>query len=220
MQITEYFDKLVNHGLSVIPLRENSKAPLLKGWQDNWDENFCRYLFEKNPNLNFGFLLGEIVDVEGDTEQSNRLIHNLIGNFPHPSYKSSKSVHHLFKTPDSTLRRLCCEGVEFRGYRHQSVLPPSRHADGTKYKWIDITFPVPEMPTRLKNFYFEITKKGEIIKPRHMKVNCFICREKCYIHKKRFNLELQAFKTLELAWQCHKCRKHDLRSMCRQLRAN
>ena len=221
--VLEHFDALTKHGIKVIPLRENSKAPMCKGWNRDWDRDMCRARLQRFPEANIGILLGDIVDVEGDNQESNRELLDLIGDYPHPTYHSNRSTHHLFQSPDNKLRLLKVGKLEFRGYGHQSVLPPSQCA-GIEYKWLkEFRFPIPEMPKQLFIFY-EKNKLGFkhrnkiLVKPGHMQVWCSECREKCYLHKKRFKLELEAFQILGLYWQCWGCRLVDLRPACRLIR--
>lgn len=221
--ILRHFDTLVEQGLMPIPLKVNSKQPYGKAWNKDWDREKSRWYFRCEPNLNMGLLLGDIVDVEGDTPEANEKIDRLIGDYPHPSYRSRKSTHHLFITPDPNLRRVQNRGVEFRGHGHQSVLPPSQH-QGIFYRWNDSSvWPVPPMPEALLQFYWSLVnsnqrKPKEIIKPGHMKLWCGKCAAECYLHQKRFNSELELFKMMGEKWQCQKCRQIDLRPLVRRLR--
>lgn len=220
--ILDHFDALASKGLKVIPLRENSKIPLYKNWNKDWEYHWVRHKFERFPRSNIGLLLGDIVDVEGDSQESNDIILNLIKDYPHPTYRSSKSIHHLFLTPDSSLRHFRWKEIEFRGHGHQSVLPPSQTVD-VVYKWLkNFKFPVPPMPEELVQF-LELKRKKKIhkvlLKPGHLKVFCATCKEKIFLHKKRHELELKAFKLLGQKWECQDCRTVDLRSACRLIRA-
>lgn len=213
----DHFDALTEQGLKIIPLWENSKVPMFKRWNINWDRKKARSKLEIFPDANIGLLLGDVIDVEGDNEEANHVLDGLIGNYPHPSYKSIRSTHHLFITPDPRLRIFKMGKIEFRGHGHQSVLPPSSHY-GFHYQWIcDLNSPPPEMPDSLRIFY-EKHRLGRTIKPGHMKVWCHQCRKKKYIHRKRFDLELTAFNEMGLGWQCQQCREIDLRSACRAIR--
>ena len=215
--ILDHFDALTSKGLKIIPLRENSKAPLCKGWPNHWDQRLIREKLQVFPKSNIGLLLGEIIDVEGDDAQANQTITNLIGDYPHPMYSSTKSIHHLFLSPDPRLRIFKKGAIEFRGYGHQSVLPPSSH-NGVEYKWLSgFRFPVPEMPQQLYIFYLK-HKLGQNLKPNHVSVWCSECGKKHFLHRKRFNLELQVFRMLESNWQCHACRPLDIRRACRLVR--
>lgn len=221
-KILAHFDVLTKHGLRVIPLRPYSKIPVQKNWAD-WNYENCRYILEKNPESNIGLLLGEVMDVEGDSVEANERINDLVRDYPHPMYTSTKSVHHLFINPEPTLTILKHQQIEFRANRHQSVLPPSVLDTGVEYKWVDgkLTLPIPPMPDRLLTFFRKLQKvRKTAIKPGHMKLPCFKCREKCFIHRKRYDLELIAFKKLGLRWMCHDCREVDLRQECRDIRKN
>lgn len=217
--IIDHFDALTDRGLKVIPLRENSKIPLAKGWTENWDRDLSRENLLRFPNCNIGLLLGEIVDVEGDSEEANETILSLIGNYPHPTYRSKKSIHHLFLSPDRNLRHFSWKKIEFRGHGHQSVLPPSQHA-GIRYCWLkNFQFPVPEMPERLAGFYKSLTHvRTNEIKPGHTKVWCCCCNKQIFLNEKRFQLELEVFNSMSMKWECQACRNIDIRSACRLVR--
>jgi hypothetical protein len=218
--ILNHFDALTNQGLKIIPLRENSKIPLCRNWNKKWDHDWARRKIKKLPKSNLGLLLGDIIDVEGDSEEANETILNLIKDYPHPTYRSSKSIHHLFLTPDASLRHFRWKEIEFRGHGHQSVLPPSQAA-GVFYRWLkSFKFPVPKMPDELISFLNakRKSKNSYQIKPGHMKIRCFCCEKTKHLHKKRFELELTAFQLLGQKWQCHGCRDVDLRKDCRIIR--
>ena len=215
--VIDHFDALTGQGLKIIPLRNNSKIPLCKGWLRHWDQQKSREKLKIFPYSNIGLLLGEIIDVEGDSTQANQIIDNLIGDYPHPTYSSTKSHHHLFVSPDISLRIFKVGAIEFRGYGHQSVLPPSNH-NGIVYKWLKrFKFPVPEMPKPLLDFYIK-HKLWKRIKPNHLSVKCGECNKNCFLHKKRFDLELQVFRILESKWLCRNCRPLDIRRACRLIR--
>lgn len=214
MNIIDHFDMLTNNGIKVIPLYENSKIPLCKNWTIDWNKNILRQKLRKYPTSNIGILLGEIIDVEGDNEWANKLISNLIGNCEHVSYQSSKSTHHLFLNPDRTLRRFVWKGIEFRGWGHQSVLPPSQH-HGTQYKWNHfLNFIIPEMPDRLLDFYKTKRYSKKILKKDHVAIQCNDCKKTRFLHRKRYLLELEILKI----WTCRYCRVVDIRPDCRKLR--
>ena len=220
--ILDHFDALTERGLKLIPLRENSKSPLCRGWTDfsGWDKDRVREKLLQFPDANLGLLLGEVIDVEGDSEEANRTILDLIGDYPHPCYFSTKSIHHLFISPDSALRHFRYGDIEFRGYGHQSVIPPSQH-QGITYKWLKtFRFPVPPMPDRLREFYHSKTvKEKATLKPGHMRLWCGDCGKECFLHTKRFELEIQVFRLLGSKWTCNRCRSVDLRPACRMIRS-
>lgn len=220
--ILKHFDTLVEQGLKPIPLKVNSKQPYNKGWNKNWNYENSRWYFRCEPTLNMGLLLGDIIDVEGDTLEANDKITKLIGDYPHPCYRSRKSIHHLFLTPDPELTRIQVKGVEFRGYGHQSVLPPSQH-QGVFYRWKeDSIWPVPQMPDSLLEYYWHLRngrkRRSTTVKPGHIKVWCNNCKQESFMHQKRFDSELELFQMMCQKWTCQKCRKIDLRPLVRRLR--
>jgi len=222
MCVLEWFEQLTAFGLKIIPLHKNSKTPLCKNWNTKWNKKSIIQKIQRFPESNLGLLLGEIVDVEGDSEEANDLINDLIGNCRHPVYSSKKSTHHLFLTPSRNLRRLQINQIEFRGYGHQSVLPPSK-IDDVEYMWrADFFLPVPPMPKNLLDFFncnFKKSKNKFLIKPGHIKTKCFLCQKNNFLDKKRHNLELQVFKILGQRWQCIKCRKIKTQAACRLIRS-
>ncbi len=233
--IIEYFDCYVRLNLKPIAVYKESKVPVGKNWNLQYSSEYWRDLV-KNGDYNIGILLGDIVDVEGDTDEANAAILEMIGGVSHPSYRSSKSIHHLFINPDKNLTRITHNGIEFRAYKHQSVVPPSFHIDGSDYRWIkDSKFPIPEMPKKLLDYYFEIKSKkskpkiacrndNNVIhrknknKKGYVKTHCNNCKKEFFTHKKRLILETQSFMSHGFNWQCRKCRPIDVREDCREIR--
>lgn len=222
--ILAHFDALTDQGLKVIPIRENSKVPLCKGWTKNWDRDYMRCKLQQFPDSNIGVLLGDIIDVEGDSEKANETIIGLIKDYPHPVYRSFRSIHHLFVTPDPTLRLFRWQNIEFRGHGHQSVLPPSQ-TGGIVYRWQKgMKFPVPPMPEELVEFLNKkrdrrTKSKKNVLKAGHVAAYCSVCNKKSFLHIKRWHLEVKAFKLLSRKWECRECRTFDMRPACRIIRA-
>lgn len=223
MKLLDFFDSYVSMGLKPIPIYTQSKMPICKGWHHDWSPSKWRSYFETD-NYNMGIILGDIVDVEGDSPEANRLLNKLIGDYPHPKFSSSKSIHHLFKTPNVNLTRVAYHGIEFRGKNHQSVVPPSMHGDNLRYRWVDGSiFEIPEMPKNLLNYFIKVcsikSKKidSKTINQLYTTI-CKSCNQKVKIHKKRLALEVQAFDYHGLPWACQKCRKIDIRPLCRKIK--
>jgi hypothetical protein len=217
----DYFEAYLRTGLRVIPLLPKSKVPIGKNWNDDWSADRGREVFARNPDANLGLLLGRVVDVEGDTEEANHRLGLLTAGCPHPTYRSSKSVHHLFLNPDPGLTVLAVDGIEFRADRHQSVLPPSSHSDGTRYAWLAGTvFPIPPMPEPLLRYYRERKprpRRAEL-KPDHVKVWCCSCEKPAFLHEQRYQAEKIAFRDLRGDWRCRSCRGVDVRPAARKYR--
>lgn len=228
----EYFHNYVRQGFQPIAIYRQTKKPAESNWNQNWSADRWKPYFASSE-FNMGILLGHIVDVEGDTPEANEFLQNLLANEACPRYRSSKSIHYLFRNPDPDLTRTVIEGIEFRAHLHQSVVPPSTHEDGTPYGWLKGTrLPIPDMPQVLLEFY---TKHKRIRvekspKPRPKKrirsgfknTECKCCLNKYPIHRTRLSLEVQGFHRLGLGWLCHICRKKrkiDMREFCRENRS-
>ena len=158
-----------------------------------------------------GILLGNIVDVEGDTEEANDLLERMIDGALRPKFRSSKSIHNLFINPDPNLTRLVVGGIEFRAHKHQSVVPPSIHEDGTRYHWLSgSTFPIPVMPPELLSFYLRNKKSSQTIpvvkktkkrtvrrkRSNYTQTRCNSCLNKYFMHKKRLMLEVRVLQSM------------------------
>jgi hypothetical protein len=216
----DYFDTYTDgYKWKVIPIFSRSKIPVTKKWNGKYNREWSRSYVSANPMCNIGLLLGDIVDVEGDTPEANALLIDMLKGHDHPTYQSSKSVHHLFKSPDHKLTCLKFGGVEFRGHKHYSVIPPSIHAWGIDYKWlVTPECGIPEMPQALRELYENNKKKCYKLKPEFTSQNCKSCGKNQVIHDKRLKLELKAFQLHGCQWTCRNCRKIDVRETCRMMR--
>lgn len=219
--LLEFFDAYVLMGLKPIAIFKDSKRPVGYSWNKNWSKDKWRHYFE-DGDYNIGLLLGDIIDVEGDSDEANELLDRMIGDVPHPMFRSNKSVHHLFLNPDSTLTRFVHRDIEFRGYLHQSVVPPSVHNEGIRYNFLRASrWPIPQLPPDLLRFYLENNKKRAAPKRHGQSLTetcCKICNTSKPIHPKRLALEVIAFREYNLPWMCHDCREFDLRDACRRIR--
>lgn len=229
MKLINFFDKYVSLQLKPIAVFKGSKRPICQGWNEDWSAERWRGYF-RDEEYNIGILLGDVVDVEGDTEEANDLLERMIDGVSCPRFRSSRSVHYLFKNPLPELTRKVFDGIEFRAHRHQSVVPPSTHLDGTSYAWIEGSrFPVPPMPEELLQFYKRNSacELSEEPKPPHRKrrigreftkTHCNRCLKIFVMNKRRLILEVQAFRTFGTTWKCRSCREHDVRDVCRRLK--
>jgi len=233
--ILQWYDKYITLGLHPIPVFKEDKRPAGgKEWHLNWTPYRWRDYFCSDA-YNMGIILGDIIDVEGDTEEGNDLLLRMIDGLPHPMFRSSKSIHHLFQSPDPLFQRLVVDGIEFRGAKHQSVVPPSIHEEGIRYQWVHGSkFPAPLMPDELLRFflankeirdakyktpYRQYRKLRNRKKGGHTRTICKICKCGFYVHEKRLMLEVRAFREYyNLPWMCHGCRELDMRELCRTVR--
>lgn len=233
MKIADYVDLYLAAGLKIIPIAADSKAPINKAWNTAWDAEKVKECFKNDDNLNIGLLLGDVLDVEGDTPEANAMIKSMIANYPHPKYKSEKSVHHLFLNPFHNLTRIVFKKMEFRGHLHQSVLPPSRHPSGAKYYWLKGTqFPIPQLPDELYEFIHN--RLGELPKQKKRPPMeapwCAKCGKKFQIPRSRFEIEIEAFHSIGSKWVCYRCRydkktvphseRQRIKAICKNIRQN
>lgn len=219
----QWFELYVQAKFKPVAVYLGTKKPVGLNWNHNWTAEKWRPYFDNNA-YDMGILLGDIVDVEGDTEEANDLLRQMTEHTPHPMFRSSKSTHHLFLNPDPFLTCKIFNGMEFRAHNHQSVVPPSMHEHGSKYGWlVGSKFRVPEMPDELLRYY-ESHKSNCKEKTRSQakdgfkQILCKVCKNEFFIHKKRLFLERKAFQKHDLPWMCHGCREFDLRQPCRTIR--
>jgi hypothetical protein len=222
MTLVEHFDYYtLVLGWQVIPVYPKSKVPVGTGWNGRYSIDQHRHFLFRRPTFNLGLLLGDIVDVEGDTPEANEFLDTLLAGVPHPSYRSDKSVHHLFRCPDRRLTALRVNGIEFRGRQHHSVLPPSVHANGARYQWLVRPTIVPDLPGELFSLYQAHKHEGRgANRPKFIRPLCGRCGQEAPVHHKRFELEIRAFKEYGRKWECQRCRTVDVRPKCRAIRAS
>ena len=137
-------------GWHLCPMEPGTKNPgsiLGKDWP-NKCSNDPQVISSWPQGCNLGVLLGSrsgLIDLEFDSETGEQLIESWLedcGNPPTPSYRSSKSIHRLFRWEEKfsfekkAFGRL---GVEFRfgNDAAQSVIPPSVHESGVLYQWLE-----------------------------------------------------------------------------------
>ena len=210
----DFFDVYNHFGWEIIPVRRNSKTPFYRHWNEEYDARKVRSLIMKNPDCNLGLRLGKIVDVEGDTQKANDWLRQHL-TVPHPIFMSEKSTHHLFLAPSIKFNRVVVGGIEFRGRKHQSLLPPSVNTQGIKYAWLDTNLRITPMPPVLCNL-LRSARKGD--RPDRVTHVCTLCYAPIQINRNRHALEVQAFGRLGLTWRCRGCRTVDIRKICREIR--
>ena len=219
MYLHKTIEKYIEQGLKPIPVRFKSKKPFNVDWNGNWDAKSTLTTFKGGDDLNVGILLGDIVDVEGDTDDANVFLNSTLDKYDHPIFKSYKSYHHLFKNPFPGLTRTTVSGIEFRANKHQSLLPPSIHPNGTSYTWVrEITSNIPYLPEEL----IDILVKQNCLLNKSVKVAiehpyCYSCRKQFKIHKTRFDKELKAFKSLDKKWKCNRCRESIIKTQVKRV---
>ena len=124
------------------------KHPRLTKWQDkaSKDESIVAGWFLKWPESNLGVRLGpasNLIDIEYDGDEGKATALELLSEVKTPSFRSKRSVHHLFAFPSSLAISKAVvhwRGLEIRFGTEkkgaQSIFPPSVHASGAFYEWI------------------------------------------------------------------------------------
>jgi len=121
----------------------------LKDWPSlaTTDEEEIERLWQRWPDANLGIKLGPasgLVDCEHDTDEGKATAERLLGDCFTPTYQSSRSIHRLFQFPEGlTIPKavVMVQGLELRFGTEkkgaQSVFPPSIHASGVQYRWLN-----------------------------------------------------------------------------------
>ena len=124
------------------------KHPRLNEWQSKatTDPKTIDGWLTKWPESNLGVRLGpssDLLDIEYDSDEGKATASELLDDTKTPSFKSKRSVHHLFAFPtELTIPKAVVHwrGLELRFGTDkagaQSIFPPSRHASGVNYEWI------------------------------------------------------------------------------------
>lgn len=222
----DYFDDYVAKGLNPIAIFGRTKQPVEAKWNRNWSMRRWRKYFLDDDAYEIGLLWNQgFVDVETDDKKSNDFLNRMIGDVPRPIFKSKRSYHNIFLTPNPNLTKVNLFGkngekIEIFGRRTYTLAPPSKHIEGTTYNFINDIWPPPVFPNSLKAFYFQ--QKKIIIKNKQKIITiCNQCNKEQFIHKKRLALEIQVFSKYHLKWCCRDCRKKydiDIKEICRIIR--
>jgi len=209
-----------------IAVFKGTKQPVGLKWNANWSVRRWRHFFiDEDNKYDIGLLWNQgTIDVETDNENSNIFLNKLIGNIQRPIYKSSRSYHNLFLTPNAKLTKVNLYGknkekIEIFGNKTFTMAPPSQHIDGiTSYQFINDFWPPPPCPNSLKALYFQ-QKKIKIINKEKTLSNCVACSKDFCIHKKRLKLEVQAFNSHNKGWMCKDCRGSlPIKEECKKIR--
>lgn len=222
----DYFDDYVAKGLMPIAIFQGTKQPVEAKWNKNWSVRRWRKYFLNEENYEIGLLWNRnFVDVETDDQKSNEFLNRLIGQVERPIFKSKRSYHNIFLTPNPDLTKVNLFGrnsekIEIFGRGTYTLAPPSKHIEGTVYSFINDIWPPPAFPNGLKAFYFQ-QKKIIIKNKQKVSTECKGCGIKQVIHKNRLKLEVKCFSNNLLGWQCKNCRKKyniDVKEECRKIK--
>jgi hypothetical protein len=141
-----------------VRLARREKRPLGAAWQTRSTDNPADVAGWLRSGSNVGLLLGPasgLVDVEYDEPDGlDQLAAYGITDLATPTWRSARGEHRLFRwepwMPPVAVVKLDAIEIRIGGRAAQSVLPPSRHPDGTTYEWIvPPTVPVAPFPSQL-----------------------------------------------------------------------
>ena len=131
----------------------------IKEWNRKW------------PDANWGSATGSIsgyvvLDVDGEAGKKSLVtLVGAYGEIPKTlTSKTGKGFHYLFKAPDIGLpNRTGMEpGLDVRADGGLIVIPPSLHASGNRYQWIDDKTEIADLPEWLETKMRERSKKNEL----------------------------------------------------------
>ena len=127
------------------------KHPIGQAWEttgSNDPEALAKWdCWTSRDGLNVGVVWGErsmAIDVEYDCDAGRQTIEELgLADIETPTFRSSRSVHRIFRwqpgLPEKAVVKVA--GLEIRtgggGRGSQSIAPPSRHASGVDYEWVE-----------------------------------------------------------------------------------
>jgi hypothetical protein len=137
-------ESLASIGCRFVRLARREKRPVGAAWQTRSTgspEDVAAWL---RAGANVGLLLGPasgVVDVEfDDLAGLEQLAAFGILDLRTPAWRSARGEHRLFRwepwMPASAVVHFDDLEIRLGGRAAQSVLPPSRHPDGTVYEWI------------------------------------------------------------------------------------
>ena len=137
-------EALAHIGCRFVRLARNEKRPLGAAWQTKATPDLTYVNRWLATGSNVGLLLGPasgVIDVEFD-DPSGREQLSAFGvlDLRTPTWRSARGEHRLFRwepwMPTAAVVHVDDLEVRIGGRAAQSVLPPSRHPDGSLYEWI------------------------------------------------------------------------------------
>lgn len=133
---------LLEHGAACVKVGRRSKRPVGVAWNEHATQSPTEIAAWLEAGYNVGILLGHggLVDVEYDDAQGRTLVKQLgLLDAKTPTYSSGRGEHRIFRLaddlPDCAWQKRGGLEIRLGGRPAQSVLPPSRHPDGSWYCW-------------------------------------------------------------------------------------
>ena len=139
---------LFDLGFRPVIIEPNGKVPTDTGWPTKtYDRAELAARFENNPALNVGIVLGDVIDVECDSETAEAECAELFEDCPidvTPSWQSRRGPPHRLFASDPRLSKIGKAVLKYKTVEiriggdkgAQSVLPPSI-TDGFERKWVN-----------------------------------------------------------------------------------
>lgn len=135
---------LADLGCRFVRLASREKRPLGAGWQTKATGDMEAVESWMAAGSNVGLLLGlasGVVDVEYDTPAGREQLAAFgVLDIRTPTWRSARGEHRLFRwepwMPTAAVVHADDLEVRIGGRAAQSVLPPSRHPDGSQYGWL------------------------------------------------------------------------------------
>lgn len=156
----QHAKNLTDHKLSVIPVNGGDKIPCIK-WTPYTSrlatEDELKQWFANFPGRNIGIVTGAvsgIVVVDVDKPEDFHL------DMPRtPTAKTGKGLHYYFKRPDFDVGNAKLPFGDLKADGGYVVAPPSKHANGKSYEWLDgLSFddvPLAELPDSIVEIAFK-----------------------------------------------------------------
>ncbi|MBU6222348.1 MAG: bifunctional DNA primase/polymerase [Planctomycetes bacterium] len=131
-------------GCRFVRLARCEKRPVGAAWQTKSTDDIDTVAGWLRSRSNVGLLLGPasgVVDVEFDTPDGlEQLAAFGVLDIRTPTWRSARGEHRLFRwepwMPTAAMLKVDSLEVRIGSKAAQSVLPPSRHPDGSEYRWI------------------------------------------------------------------------------------
>lgn len=137
-------ESLASMGCRFVRLARGEKRPVGAAWQTKATDDLTYVNRWLAAGSNVGLLLGPasgVVDVEFDNPAGLEQLDAFgILDLRTPAWRSARGEHRLFRwepwMPASAVVHFDDLEIRIGGKAAQSVLPPSRHPDGSLYEWI------------------------------------------------------------------------------------
>jgi len=137
----------LEHSWRIFPCAPRDKNPLLTDWprRASSNANTISKWAEKYPACNWGLACGPessvfVLDIDGERgEHSLRSLVEQHGTWEKTlTASTARGTHFYFRYPDAEIRNSASKvgvGIDVRGRRGYTIIPPSTHPSGATYEW-------------------------------------------------------------------------------------